>query len=105
MHGTVLIAEDHEVNQQLFQTYHGEFWMGGPLSGEREKSRGFGQKGGLSIIFMDVHTPEMNGDKTTEEIRILGIDVPIIAASANAIKSEKDRCLEADMNDFLINHF
>lgn len=105
MHGTALIAEDHEVNQQLFQTIMESLGWKVRLAENGKKAVELAKEGGLSIIFMDVQMPEMNGYEATEEIRASGIELPIIAATANAIKSEKDRCLEAGMNDFLIKPF
>jgi len=59
------------------------------------------------IIFMDVQMPEMNGYEATMEIRKLnnGKDIPIIALTAGTIKGEKEKCLEAGMNDFISKPF
>ena len=52
---------------------------------------------------MDIQMPVMNGYEATQEIRklIVGQDIPIIALTAGTIKEEKDRCLEAGMNDYV----
>jgi len=50
--------------------------------------------------------PVMNGLEATEEIRKnINRKIPIIALTANAIKGESDKCLEAGMNDFLSKPF
>ncbi|MBA7623512.1 Sensor histidine kinase RcsC [subsurface metagenome] len=49
--------------------------------------------------------PNMNGYEATEKIRELGIEVPIIAVTANALRDEMSRCLEAGMNDYLAKPF
>ncbi len=54
------------------------------------------------IILMDIELPDMNGYDTTKIIRNeLHIQVPIIALTAHVLAGEKDKCLEAGMNDYL----
>ncbi len=56
-----------------------------------------------SAILMDVQMPVMNGIEATKQIRMLPdyADVPIIGVTAGNILGEKEKCLEAGMNDFL----
>jgi len=49
--------------------------------------------------------PVMNGYESTEKIRSYGVDVPIIAVTASAIKGEKEKCLACGMSDFLTKPF
>ncbi len=54
------------------------------------------------IIFMDIQMPGKNGYETSKEIRDLGIQhIPIIALTAGTVMGEKERCLEAGMNDYV----
>jgi PAS domain S-box-containing protein len=57
----------------------------------------------ISIIFMDIQMPVMNGYKATLEIRKLekGKRIPIIALTAGTVKGEKDKCLAAGMDDYV----
>ncbi|MEY3220596.1 MAG: hypothetical protein RIT27_1953 [Pseudomonadota bacterium] len=63
------------------------------------------------LIFMDVQMPEMDGFEATQWIRHyekeynITIPTPIIAVTANAMKEDKERCLEAGMNDYLAKPF
>jgi len=53
------------------------------------------------VIFMDHMMPEMDGIQTTKIIRELGVKVPIIALTANAVTSAKEMLLASGMDDFI----
>ncbi|MEO8174878.1 MAG: response regulator, partial [Sediminibacterium sp.] len=55
------------------------------------------------IILMDIQMPEMNGYEATQKIRALqtNVHVPIIAITAGNVKGEKEKCLDAGMDDFI----
>lgn len=58
----------------------------------------------FDIVFMDLQMPEMDGYKTSEEIRKFGQSVKqpvIIALTANIYKDDKDKCLNCGMDDYL----
>jgi CheY-like chemotaxis protein len=57
---------------------------------------------------MDINMPEMDGYTTTSIIRKLqspNNNVPIIALTADAMKEDKERCLQAGMNDYISKPF
>lgn len=55
----------------------------------------------FDLILMDIQMPGMDGHQTTEEIRKLGFQGPIIALTAHAIRSEHDRCRKAGCDTVL----
>ncbi|MGN6419552.1 MAG: PAS domain S-box protein [Pseudobacter sp.] len=59
------------------------------------------------IILMDIQMPEMNGYEATHVIRAMpeGKHIPIIALTAGNVKGEKEKCMEAGMNEFLTKPF
>jgi CheY-like chemotaxis protein/HPt (histidine-containing phosphotransfer) domain-containing protein len=103
--GTILIAEDHEVNQQLFKTILEGLGYDVMVAENGRVAVDMVRKHYFVVIFMDVQMPEKNGYEATREIREMGVATPIIAATASAVKEEQDRCAEAGMDDLLIKPF
>ncbi|WP_269931311.1 response regulator [Aminobacter sp. HY435] len=101
----ILVAEDNEVNQMVFSQILAETNLSFEIVGNgRRAVAAFGERR-PGMILMDVSMPEMNGLEATSEIRKLergtGTRVPIIGVTAHALKGDKDRCLEAGMDDYL----
>jgi CheY-like chemotaxis protein len=60
------------------------------------------------LIFMDLNMPEMDGYTTTRRIRQLpepDCHIPIIALTADAMKGDREKCLEAGMNGYISKPF
>ncbi|HUX21054.1 MAG TPA: response regulator, partial [Spirochaetia bacterium] len=103
--GYALVAEDHEVNQQLFKTILENIGFRVDIAANGRIAVEATEKNTYDIIFMDVQMPEMNGYEATERIRANGIDVPIVAVTASAIKGELERCTAVGMSDVLTKPF
>ena len=99
----VLLVEDHAINQKLAVTLL-ERWGhrvtvadNGQLALEAMQQRQF------DLVLMDMMMPVMDGLEATRRIRAseTGQRIPIIAMTANAMESDRERCLEAGMDDYL----
>ncbi len=106
----VLVAEDHELNRafmkRLFENLgvsHFVFAENGLLAVEQVQKRKF------DVVLMDCQMPEMDGYEATATIRALPDQrqkaIPIIAMTANAMASDKERCLKAGMDSYISKPF
>ncbi|MGE4289450.1 MAG: ATP-binding protein [Salinivirgaceae bacterium] len=104
----ILLAEDNEINQLYVKTileskFEIEIAPNGLKVLELLENKTF------HLILMDLHMPEMDGYETTEIIRNLSDkklkNIPIVALTAAAIKGEKEKCLDAGMDDYLSKPF
>nr|WP_246688652.1 MULTISPECIES: response regulator [unclassified Mesorhizobium] len=101
----ILVAEDNEVNQLVFTQILGETDYRFEIVGNGRKALDAFGKLNPRMILMDVSMPEMNGLEATGAIRRLeeetGTHVPIVGVTAHALKGDRERCLEAGMDDYL----
>ena len=109
----ILLAEDHPVNQllakKLFSKWGHEVTIVGngrdavDLAG-RDTPAGEG----FDVIFMDVQMPVMDGLTAARMVRSReagGRRTPIIAITANAMRGDRESCLEAGMDDYVAKPF
>ena len=100
-----MLAEDNLVNQKLAQTLleKGGHRVSLALTGA-EAVRSW-RESDIALILMDVQMPEMDGIEATQEIRLqertTGGHVPIVAMTAHAMADDRERCLDAGMDDYL----
>ena len=108
----ILLAEDNIINQKLAKMmltkagYHVEIANNGKEALEKYTA----SPEDFDLIFMDVQMPEMDGLEATKAIRkqstIINQQssikrVPIVAMTANAMKGDREICLEAGMDDYV----
>ncbi|QJB41113.1 PAS domain S-box protein [Chitinophaga oryzae] len=103
---SVLIVEDNRINQQV--AYY--TLKKGGCSRIDVADSGMAALEILSTksyncIIMDLQMPGMDGYETTRAIRNNGINTSIIALTASALDGERERCLQAGMNDYVSKPF
>jgi CheY-like chemotaxis protein len=100
----ILLAEDNLVNQKLALTVLKKMGYIADLAANGLEVLDALERQKYDVVFMDVQMPEMDGIETTENIvkRYPVKDRPfIVAMTANAMEGDKERCLQAGMNDYV----
>lgn len=99
---SILIAEDHPVNQQLMQAYLKKRGYVPDIALNGEEAVRAVLSNHYDLVFMDIQMPIMDGIEATGIIREkLGLTPIIIAATAFARDEDKMMCLSAGMQDFI----
>jgi CheY-like chemotaxis protein len=99
----LLVVEDNEINQQVAREilegagFTVEIADNGRLATELVKTSDF------DAVLMDIQMPEMDGLEATRVIRTVlnNQTLPIIAVTAHALESERQRCFDIGMNDYV----
>ncbi len=97
----VLIAEDNLVNQKVALRLVQKLGFRADVAANGVEALSALDKTAYDLILMDCQMPEMDGFETTRRIRMAGEKLPIIAMTANAMKGDREMCLEAGMDDYL----
>jgi signal transduction histidine kinase/CheY-like chemotaxis protein len=98
----VLVAEDNSVNQKLALKMLEKRGIQGVVASNGQEAIELWQTQPFDLILMDCHMPVMDGLESTRQIREAGgADIPIIAMTANAMKGDREQCLEAGMDDYI----
>jgi CheY-like chemotaxis protein len=98
----VLVAEDNAVNQRVIGIQLSRLGCvtttvdNGLLAIQALNTSTY------DLVLMDCQMPELDGYETTRRLRTIGRNkTPIIAMTANAMKGDREKCIEAGMDDYL----
>src|SRR5262249_20610177 len=111
----VLLAEDNIVNAKLATRLLERLGCRVDIANNGMEALKMGQSIPVDIVFMDCQMPGMDGFEATRAIRawerssrvgalIVGpatTRLPIVALTANAMQGDRERCLEAGMDDYI----
>ncbi|HAD98629.1 MAG TPA: hypothetical protein DCG19_14555 [Cryomorphaceae bacterium] len=98
----ILYAEDNPVNQKLLSMMMKTMGLDIDIAANGREAWEKARENHYHIILMDVQMPEMDGIEATRRIvRDIELRPIIIAVTANATISDKKKCFEAGMNDFI----
>ncbi len=101
----ILVAEDNLINQKLAKYMLSNLGHEVTLAANGKEAVESSQNSQFDFILMDVQMPVMDGLEATRAIREREkqsyLHIPIIALTAHAMKGDRERCLEAGMDDYI----
>ena len=105
-HYKILVAEDHEFNQNLARAQLEALGCKVTIANDGKEALSYYKRNDYDLIFMDCHMPNVDGYLATQLIREFELQtermhVPIVALTANSFESDRQKCLDAGMNDML----
>lgn len=102
----ILVVEDNLMNQKLTSIILQAQGFEVTVARNGKKAIEVLKEKQADLILMDIQMPVMDGYKTTQLIRDeLHLATPIIAMTAHALSGEREKCLQAGMNDYLAKPF
>ncbi len=101
----LLLAEDNEINREIALALLGSIGVVADAveNGRQAVEQVYANPDRYDAVLMDIQMPEMDGIEACRQIRsfINAESLPIIAMTAHALDLERDRCLDAGMNDHI----
>jgi PAS domain S-box-containing protein len=108
----ILLAEDNEINQKIIQYSLTNSGFKVDIARNGQEAIDMYHKKEYDLVLMDVQMPVLDGFEATAHIREIeqnalngNIHIPIIALTANAMKGDREKCLEAGMDEYLSKPF
>ncbi|MGQ1785176.1 MULTISPECIES: PAS domain-containing hybrid sensor histidine kinase/response regulator [unclassified Saccharicrinis] len=99
----ILLVEDNIINQRIAEKMLDRIGLKTAIANNGKEAVEMITSGEYSfdLILMDVQMPVLNGLDATAALRSKNINIPIIAMTANAMKGDREVCIEAGMNDYI----
>ena len=99
----VLLVEDNELNQEVAAELLGQLGIGVDIAADGQLALDRLATGQYDLVLMDMQMPVMDGLEATRRLRAdpRHAGLPVVAMTANAMAADRDRCLQAGMNDFV----
>ncbi|MBJ3814364.1 two-component system sensor histidine kinase RcsC [Shimwellia pseudoproteus] len=97
----ILVVDDHPINRRLLADQLGSLGYQCKTAQDGVDALNVLSKNHIDIVLSDVNMPNMDGYRLTQRIRQLGLTLPVIGVTANALAEERQRCLESGMDSCL----
>ncbi|RWR01324.1 histidine kinase [[Pantoea] beijingensis] len=97
----ILVVDDHPINRVLLSDQLASLGFRVKTAQDGVDALNVISRSDIDIVLSDVNMPNMDGYRLTQRLRQLGQTFPVIGVTANALAEEKQRCIEAGMDNCL----
>ena len=108
----ILLAEDNEINQKIIQYSLTNAGYSVDIARNGQEAIDMYHRNNYDLVLMDVQMPILDGYEATAHIREVenvilngSSRIPIVALTANAMKGDREKCLDAGMDEYLSKPF
>jgi len=99
----ILMADDNRINQKVGRGFLEKLGYRADVVGNGLEVIEALQRQPYDIIFLDIQMPEMDGYETARQIQLRWADRPrIVAMTGNAMQGDREKCLAAGMDDYVV---
>ena len=104
--GHILFVDDNLVNQHVGREMLSQLGLDFEIASNGQEALDARKNGNFDAVLMDCQMPVMDGFEATRQIRLFENEtetdrIPIIALTANAMQGDREKCLNAGMDDYL----
>lgn len=97
----ILLVEDNKINQRLMEIFIKRMNYSCEVANDGLEAIDILKKKKYDLIIMDIQMPKIDGFETTDLIRKMNIQTPIIALTADVTKETKLKCRHSGMNNYI----
>ena len=97
----VLVVDDGEANRRLIELVLSRAGAVVTCAEDGQQAIDAIHAGQFELVFMDMQMPVLDGRSATRQLRAAGCKIPIVALTGNAMKGDREKCIEAGCDDFL----
>jgi len=97
----ILVVDDGETNRKLIRLMLEKRGIKTSTAADGREGVNAILNGDCDLVLMDMQMPVLDGIAATRELRECGVDIPIVALTANAMRVDRQQCLEAGCNGYL----
>jgi CheY-like chemotaxis protein len=106
LHGHILLVEDNPINQMVARKMLEKIGVETELAGDGQEALNLLYEHSFDAVLMDCQMPVLDGFNATRQLREWEQQqqrkpLPVIAMTANVMEGDRERCLDAGMNDYI----
>ncbi len=108
--GEILVCEDNKTNQEVIENHLLRVGLSPTIAENGQEGLALASErlslgNPFALIFMDIHMPLMDGIEATQKMLEAGVTQPIIALTANAMSTDREKYLSYGLSDYLSKPF